>query len=55
VTSTREIIESALQQNLVDEKKNPVHLSLLPGISPEDLDELVHSLPVEPPNDIREL
>ena len=55
VSSTRDIIESALKQNLVDDDKNPVRVLLLPGLSKEDLDDLSRSLPVTLPGDICEL
>jgi hypothetical protein len=55
VSSTRQTIESALQENLVDDDQNPVHVRLLPGLSKEDLDDFARSLPVPPSRDIREL
>jgi hypothetical protein len=55
VKSTREIIEFAVEQNLIDEDQKPVRVRLLPGLSKVDLDDLAHSLPVPPSGDVREL
>src|ERR1700736_4047866 len=53
--STREIIQSALGQHLVDEDQETVHLRLLPGLPREELHDLVQSLPVPPSDDVRDL
>lgn len=55
LSTTRAIIESALQQDLVDDDQKPVCVRLLPGLSKAELDELTRSLPVPPAADIREL
>ena len=55
VRSTRETIQSALGQSLIDEDRKPVHVQLLPGLSKDELDVFVLSLPVPPSADIRDL
>jgi hypothetical protein len=55
VPSTREIIQSALQQNLVDDDGNPVYLSRLPGLTREEIDEFASLLPCPLPGDVRDL
>lgn len=53
--STRNIIQSALEKVLVDEDGNQVKLRLLPGLRPEEIDDLCSSLLVPPPDDVRDL
>lgn len=53
--STRQIIESALQENLLDEDRNPVCLTLRPGLTREEMDEFASSLPCPISDDIRDL
>jgi hypothetical protein len=55
VRSTRETIRSAVDQSLIDEDRKPVHVRLLPGLSKDELDDFVLSLPVPPSADIRDL
>jgi len=55
VSGTREIIRSALEQNLIDEDHKPVHLHLLPGLTREEIDEFARSLPSPPCDDVRDL
>jgi hypothetical protein len=55
VPTTREIIQSALEQDLIDEDRKPVRPRLLPGLQREELEEFSRSLPVPPPDDIRDL
>jgi hypothetical protein len=53
VATTREIIQSALEQNLIDEDRNPVHVRLLPGLSKQEIDAFARSLAVPPSDDVR--
>jgi hypothetical protein len=55
VQTTREIIQSALEQNLVDEDRKPVHVRLLPGLTKQEVDEFAYSLPVPPSDDVCDL
>ena len=53
--STREIIQSALGQNLVGKDRKPVHLRLVPGLTSEEVDDFARSLPSPPSDDVRDL
>ncbi|MBL8219663.1 MAG: SMI1/KNR4 family protein [Bryobacterales bacterium] len=53
--STREIIQAALEQNLIDEDGNPVQARLLPGLTRDEVDAFGRSLPVPPSEDVRGL
>jgi hypothetical protein len=55
VPSTREIIKTALAQDLVDEDNKAIHLQLLPGLRIDEIDSLARSLPTPPPDDVRDL
>jgi SMI1/KNR4 family protein SUKH-1 len=55
VPTTRQIIQDALRQNLVDEDRQPVGPKLLPGLTREEVDEFGRSLPVPPSDDERDL
>jgi len=55
VAGTREIIQSALGQNLVDEHGKPIHVRLVPGLTKEEADDFARSLLASPPDDVRDL
>jgi hypothetical protein len=55
VPTTREIIQSALKQNLADDDDKPVHLRLLPGLTKDEVSTFARSLPSPPPDDVRDL
>lgn len=52
---TREIIESALQDNLLDEDRNPVYFTRRPGLTREEMDEFARTLPCPISDDVRDL
>jgi hypothetical protein len=53
--TTREIIQSALEQNLIDGHGRPVQVHLLPGLTQQELDNFARSLPAPPPDGVRDL
>jgi cell wall assembly regulator SMI1 len=53
--TTRQVIESALAQNLIDHGGKPLVPRLLPGLTAAELDDFARSLPVAPPDDVRDL
>ena len=55
VPTTREIIQDALAQNLIDKDRKPVRPRLLRGLTREEVDEFARSSPVPPPADVRDL
>jgi hypothetical protein len=55
VAGTREIIQSALEQNLVDEHRKPIHVHLLPRLTKKEVDDFSRSLLASPPDDVRDL
>lgn len=55
VPTTREIIQAALEQNLIDEDRKPVRPRLLPGLTREEVDEFGRSLPVPLSDDVSDL
>jgi hypothetical protein len=55
VPTTREIIQAALEENLIDEDRKPIRARLLPGLTREELVEFGRSLPVSPSDDVRDL
>jgi SMI1 / KNR4 family (SUKH-1) len=55
VSGTRDIIRAALAQKLVDDNGKAVTVRLLPGLPAAEIDALADSLPVPPPDDVRDL
>lgn len=55
MASTRELIQSAIRQDLVDEDGKAVTLRLLPGLTRSEVDEFAASLPAPPSDDVRDL
>jgi len=53
--STRQVIEPALKQKLVDEDGKPVHPRLLPGLTAQEIDAFAATLFAPPPADVRDL
>lgn len=53
--TTREIIQSALEQKLIDKNRKPVRVRLLPGLTTEEVGDFDRSLPVPLPDDVRDL
>lgn len=44
-----------MQQNLVDEDREPIQVRLLPGLAPQELEDFARSLPSPLPDDVRDL
>jgi hypothetical protein len=55
LASTREILESALKQNPIDEDNQPVQFRLLPPLTSEEVDEFSRSLISPLSEDVRDL
>ena len=55
MASTREIIQSALEQNLVDKHRKPIHVRLLAGLTKQEVENFARSLPASPPDDVHDL
>ena len=55
VPTTREIIQAALKESLINEDRKPVRPRLLPGLTREEVDEFSRSLLVPPSDDVRDL
>ena len=53
--TTRETIQAALEQNLINKDRKPVRARLLPGLTREEVDEFGRSLLAPPSDDVRDL
>ena len=53
--STRQVIEAALKQKLIDEDRNVVHPRLLPGLTTEEIAAFAATLSAAPPADVLDL